>query len=71
MAKKKFKIRARPVFNGEFTVRANNRAEAEEKIKNSCGALLGKVESTNEDIDWDIPMHAEIEVKRKSEKEVE
>lgn len=67
MAKKQYKIRARLVFAGEFKVRAESREQAEEKVRNSCGALLGKVDSTDEDIDWDIPMHAEIEIKRKRE----
>lgn len=43
MAKKNFKIRARLVFSGEVTVRANSRKEAEELAERYIGATLEEV----------------------------
>lgn len=69
MAKKQFKIRARIAFTGEFVVRASSREQAEEKIKQSCGCTLGNIQSLDENIDWEFPVHGEIEIKRKQQEE--
>lgn len=67
MAKKQYKIRAKLVFKGEFVVKAGSREQAEEKIRQSCGCLIGNIQSLDEDVDWEFPMHGDIEINRKRE----
>lgn len=67
MAKKNYKIRAKLVFKGEFKVKAGSREQAEEKIRKQCGCLIGNIQSLDEDVDWEFPMHGEIEINRKIE----
>lgn len=71
MAKKNFKIRAKLVFDGFFTVKAQNRQEAEAKIQKNCGCLLGSdsVQSQDEDTDWDFDKHGSIIINRRKEDE--
>lgn len=67
MAKKKFKIRARLVFSGEFTVRAASRQDAEEAIRKNCGCLRAEVQCADEDIEWEFPVHGDIVINRREE----
>lgn len=72
MAKKNFKIRARLVFSGEVTVRANSRKEAEELAERLIGATLGEVsvqpdEQAETIIDWDFRLKSETRINRKQE----
>lgn len=69
MAKKKFKIRAKLVFSGYFTVQASSKQETEAKIQKDCGCLLGSVQTLNEDIDWDFGTHGDIVFNKDREKE--
>lgn len=57
MAKKTFKLRAKLVFSGYFTVQASSKQEAEAAIQKECGCLLGSVQSLDEDIDWEFDTH--------------
>lgn len=72
MAKKNFKIRARLVFSGEVTVRANSRKEAEELAERYIGATLGEVsvqsyEQAEAITDWDFRLKSETCINRKQE----
>ena len=69
MAKKKFKIRAKLVFNGYFTVQASSKQEAEAKIQKDCGCLLGSVQTLDEDIDWEFGTHGNIVFNKNKEQE--
>lgn len=72
MAKKNFKIRARLVFIGEVTVRANSRKEAEELAERLIGATLGEVSVQTDEqaeaiTDWDFRLKSETRINRKQE----
>lgn len=72
MAKKNFKIRARLVFSGEVTVRANSRKEAEELAERLIGATLGEVSVQSDEqaeaiTDWDFRLKSETRINRKQE----
>jgi hypothetical protein len=72
MAKKNFKIRARLVFSGEVTVRANSRKEAEELAERLIGATLGEVSVQTDEqaeaiTDWDFRLKSETRINRKQE----
>lgn len=71
MAKKNFKIRARLVFNGQVTVQAHSRQEAEAIAEKNIAAILGKIEVQPEvfdDIkDMEFSLHGEAVVNRKRE----
>lgn len=67
MARRQYKIRARLVFRGEFAVCASGRAQAEEKIRAAVGCHLGSVQTLDDDIDWEFPVHGDIEFNRRRE----
>lgn len=69
MAKKKFKIRAKLVFSGCFTVQATSKQEAEATIQKECGCLLGSVQTLNEDVDWEFDTHGNIVFNKNREQE--
>lgn len=58
----KFTVKTKFVFEGTFTVKAKDRADAHQLINDSCGLVLGcNIHSTlgDDDIDWDFDMHPE------------
>ena len=63
MAKKKvYTIKTKFVFEGVFFVRANNKAQAKQYIKDHCGLVIGgNIHSTlpDEDINWNFCLHPE------------
>ena len=67
MAKRLYKIRARLVFRGEFSVLASDRAQAEMKIRTAVGCNLGSVQTLSDDVDWEFPLHGDIEFNRRRE----
>lgn len=71
MAKKNFKIRARLVFNGQVTVQAHSRQEAEAIVEKNIAAILAKVEVQPEALDYikgmEFSLHGETVVNRKRE----
>lgn len=69
MANKKFKIRAKLVFSGYFTVQATSKQEAEARIQKDCGCMLGSVQTLDEDIDWDFGTHGNIVFNKNKEQE--
>ena len=65
MAKKKtFKVHVRYIFEGDFEIVADSKAEAEEYADLHCGMTIGNVHSTldDEDVDWEFPVHPEFEI---------
>ena len=73
MAKKNFKIRARLVFNGQVTVQAHTRQEAEAIVEKDIAAILSKVEAQPEALDVikdiEFSLHGEAVVNRKWEED--
>lgn len=73
MAKKNFKIRARLVFNGQVTVQAHSRQEAEAIAEKNIAAILSKVEAQPEALDVikdiEFSLHGEAVVNRKWEED--
>lgn len=73
MAKKNFKIRARLVFNGQVTVQAHSRQEAEAIVEKDIAAILSKVEAQPESLDVikdiEFSLHGEAVVNRKWEED--
>lgn len=59
------------MFNGQVTVAAHSRQEAEAIVEKGITGLLGKVEvqpTAEEDIrDWDFSLKGEVVVNRKQE----
>ena len=58
---KKYSIKTKFVFEGEFIVSAENKDQAKEYVSKHCGLCLGgNIHSSlpDEDIDWEFPVHA-------------
>jgi len=47
----KYQVPTRFVFTGVFTVEAENREEARQKVMDSCGLVMGG------EVDWDFDTH--------------
>ena len=72
MKKNEFKIRAKIQFEGYFLVQAKDRKEAEEAIAPNCGAMLGSIQTLDDEhIDWEFNTHGEIIINRRWQKEIE
>lgn len=73
MAKKNFKIRAKLVFNGQVTVQAHSRQDAEAIVEKNIAAILSKVEVQPEALDVikdiEFSLHGEAVVNRKCEED--
>ena len=62
MSEQLFDITVRYVFEGTYTVSANNREEAREKIRRDCGLVMGgHIHTTldEEEVEWEFPLHPE------------
>jgi hypothetical protein len=58
--KRKYAVKTRFVFSGVFYVKAECKAEAKEYVEKHCGLVIGgDIHSTlsDEDVDWDFPVH--------------
>jgi hypothetical protein len=58
----KYKVQTKFVFNGIFTIEAENKEQAREYIDKHCGLVIGgDIHSTLPDdmVDWDFPIHPE------------
>lgn len=65
MAKKKFKVKTRYIFEGIYTVTAEDSEEADRLVVRQCGLVLGgNIHTTlnDEEIDWDFDLHPGIEI---------
>jgi hypothetical protein len=50
------------IFDGTFSVKADNKSQAKEYVEKHCGLVIGgHIHSTlpDEDVDWDFPIHPE------------
>jgi hypothetical protein len=62
MKKKKYKIKTKFVFEGEFYISAENREQAKECVVKHCGLVLGgDIHSTlpDEIVSWNFNVHPE------------
>ncbi|WP_010253554.1 hypothetical protein [Treponema primitia] len=58
----KYAIKTRFIFQGTFSVEAENKSQAKEYVEKHCGLVLGgDIHSSLpcEDADWDFPVHPE------------
>ena len=56
----KYQVPTRFVFTGVFTVEAENREEARQKVMDSCGLVMGgsiHTDLDDDEIDWDFDTH--------------
>jgi len=71
MERKVYRVRTQYVFEGVFEVSATDREEAERKILEDCGMVMGRgVHSTlpDEQINWAFDIHPEERVIETTEK---
>ena len=57
---RKYRIKVKYVFEGDYLVTAKSRQQAREIVKKSCGATLGGGIHTSEPrdvVDWDFNTH--------------
>lgn len=61
---KKYKVKTKIVFEGEFIVTAEDKTEAEENVLEHCGMVGGYIHSTlpDEEVDWGFPIHPDVEI---------
>ena len=56
----KYQVPTRFVFTGVFTVEAENREEARQKVMDSCGLVMGgdiHTDLDDDEVDWDFDTH--------------
>jgi hypothetical protein len=61
----KFTVETEFVFKGRFEVEADTPDEAERKVKEDCGLVMGgEIHTTlpDDEVDWDFPHHPETRV---------
>ena len=71
MERKVYRVRTQYVFEGVFEVSATDREEAERKILENCGMVMGRgVHSTlpDEQINWAFDTHLEERIIKTTEK---
>lgn len=63
--KKIYTVKTKFVFDGEFQVAAESKAQAKEYVENHCGLCLGgNIHTTTPDVlDWDFSVHPKKIVK--------
>ena len=65
MERKVYRVRTQYVFEGVFEVSATDREEAERKILEDCGMVMGRgIHSTlpDEQINWAFDIHSETQI---------
>jgi hypothetical protein len=63
----KYEVKTRFIFEGTFSVEAENRAQAWEYVEENCGLVLGgNIHSTlpDEEVDWEFPVHPDKAIGR-------
>lgn len=61
----KYKVNVRYIFEGTYTVAAENREEAETMVTEDCGLVLGgNIHTTldDDDVDWNFGCHPDLQV---------
>lgn len=66
MARTKYRVKVRFVYDGYFDIVADNREEAREDAEKNCGMVGGHIHSTldNRDVEWEFGMHPEKKIGR-------
>ena len=68
MKKKRiYRVRTQYIFEGVFEVFANSKEDAQQKVLQDCGLVMGgSIHSTlpNEEINWAFSTHPEVKTKR-------
>ena len=68
MKKKKiYRVKTQYIFKGIFEVLAENKEDAQQKVLQSCGLVMGgSIHSTlpDEEINWAFSTHPEVKTKR-------
>jgi len=69
---KKIEVKVRYLFEGTFTVTAEDREEARTMVTRDCGLVLGgNIHTTLDDdeVDWDFGVHPDIQILSYTERE--
>ena len=62
---KKFKVKTKFIFEGEFEIEADNRAQAKEFVEKHCGLVIGgDIHSSlpDEQVNWEFSVHPEKKI---------
>ena len=71
---KKIEVKVRYLFEGTYTVAADDRDEARTMVTRDCGLVLGgNIHTTLDDdkLDWDFDVHPDMQILSYTEKENE
>ena len=71
---KKIEVKVRYLFEGTYTVAADDRNEARTKVTRDCGLVLGgNIHTTLDDdeVDWEFDVHPDMQILSYTEKENE
>ena len=71
---KKIEVKVRYVFEGTYTVAADDRNEARTMVTRDCGLVLGgNIHTTldDDDVDWEFDVHPDMQILSYTEKENE
>ena len=71
---KKIEVKVRYLFEGTYTVAADDRNEARTMVTRDCGLVLGgNIHTTlnDDDVDWEFDVHPDIQILSYTEKENE
>lgn len=60
---KKYRIKTKFVFEGEFIVSADNKTQAKEFVRLHCAMTESCGIHSSIDVDWEFPLHAEKIIK--------
>ena len=69
---KKIEVKVRYLFEGTYTVAADDRNEARTMVTRDCGLVLGgNIHTTlnDDDVDWEFNVHPDIQILSYTEKE--
>ena len=71
---KKIEVKVRYLFEGTYTVAADDRYEARTMVTRDCGLVLGgNIHTTldDDDVDWEFDVHPDMQILSYTEKENE
>lgn len=71
---KKIEVKVRYLFEGTYTVAADDRNEARTMVTRDCGLVLGgNIHTTldNDEVDWEFDVHPDMQILSYTEKENE
>ena len=71
---KKIEVKVRYLFEGTYTVAADDRNEARSMVTRDCGLVLGgNIHTTldDDDVDWEFDVHPDMQILSYTEKENE